>query len=369
MYQIEAPTGKTLNDYYKDYHQCIIDGVDYFLAGNTVPLELGDNKQVKLDVGVEAGSPSDAFLKMLKKPARLRHLMTCRPDDLPAIIGYVKNMFTPYTEVLATNKLTLPVYNKFYGGLKRIDHFFTIMHNIFVERVFDGKDINNNPVFDKLKFNQCVDLTICPYCGAEDISVRNVVRKNVTHHAKADVDHFLPKSKYPYLAMSFSNLIPCSEVCNRQLKRTMDPLVDLSPVRYRLQNPYCFDFNSVEFSYDFDNTSYHSKDAYQVKVSYPKDAILAEGYNHWLGIDSLYGGKRNLIVDMYKQMAGISQVYQNWLVGMGVKSSNVKMAQPSLDLVFGYEYNEENSRLQPYFKFKHDIALQLIQDGGCGWPW
>lgn len=37
MYQIEAPTGKTLNDYYKDYHQCIIDGVDYFLAGNTVP--------------------------------------------------------------------------------------------------------------------------------------------------------------------------------------------------------------------------------------------------------------------------------------------------------------------------------------------
>lgn len=81
------------------------------------------------------------------------------------------------------------------------------------------------------------------------------------------------------------------------------------------------------------------------------------------------GGKRNLIVDMYKQMAGISQVYQNWLVGMGVKSSNVKMAQPSLDLVFGYEYNEENSRLQPYFKFKHDIALQLIQDGGCGWLW
>lgn len=369
MYKIKPPEQKKLDDFYKDYHKYILEGVDFFLDGNSVQLELKDKNKVNIMVGVDSGSPSEFFLMELKTPAFLKYLMTCAPDDLSVIVDKVKGLFIPSEEILVTNKLTLSIYKKYYHNKQRIDHFFTIMHCVFVDWVFDGER-NGVKVFDKLQFDQNVGLSICPYCGAEDITIRSAVRKKVIVHAKPDVDHFLPKSKYPYLAMTYANLIPCSEACNRQLKRVMDPLVTVKPPRYRLMNPYRFDFSSIEFSYDFDNISYFKEESYEVKVRFPNDAIIKEGYTQGLGIDSLYGQKKNLIVDLYKQMAGWNDEYQNMLTGIGVLPSKApKTPKPNLKYLFGYECDEDNSRIQPYFKFKYDIASQMIIDGGCKWPW
>jgi hypothetical protein len=40
--------------------------------------------------------------------------------------------------------------------------------------------------------------------------------------SRCQFDHFLPKSKYPYFALSFYNLIPCCSVCNSSLKGDVD---------------------------------------------------------------------------------------------------------------------------------------------------
>lgn len=47
-------------------------------------------------------------------------------------------------------------------------------------------------------------LKVCPYCN------RSYVHPYYSSGGKtrADIDHFLPKSQYPYLALSFYNLIP-----------------------------------------------------------------------------------------------------------------------------------------------------------------
>jgi len=368
MYRIEPPLQKILDDFYDDYHQYILEGVDFFLNGNSVPLVL-DDKKTHLSVGVDVGSPSECFLQELQKPHFLKYIMTCSPDQLPVIVENVFGLFVPGASILASNKLTKSVYLKYYQSKQDIDHFFTIMHHIFVDRVFDGER-NGVKVFDKLRFEQNIGLAICPYCGAEDITIRKATRKKSTVHAKPDVDHFLPKSKYPYLAMSYANLIPCSEACNRQLKRLMNPLVNVNPPRYKLMNPYCFDFSAIVFSYDFDNTLYYSKDAYDVKVKYPIDSILEEGYTQGLAIDSLYDQKKNLIVDLYKQMAGWEGVYQKMLIQIGIPAASApRITKPDLNYLFGFECNEENSRIQPYFKFKYDIAVQMMADGGCSWPW
>lgn len=368
MYRIELPRQKILDDFYNDYHQYILDGVDYFLNGKRVSFALG-YKKIHLQIGVVAGSQSDFFLHELKKPKFLKYIMTCAPDDLAVIIENVLGLFAPGDEILASNKLTVPVYKKYYLGQQVVDHFFTIMHFVFVDWVFDGSR-NGVKVFDKLQFNQNIGLSICPYCGAEDMTIRKAVRVKTTAHAKPDVDHFLPKSKYPYLAMSYANLIPSTEACNRQLKRRMNPLVTVNPSRYRLMYPYSFNPVAIVFSYDFDNTSYYSTEAYKVNVNYPIDPIMKEGYTQGLGIDSLYDQKKNLIVDLYKQMAGFVDIYQKMLIQLGVSAVNApRMTKPDLAYVFGYECSEENSRRQPCFKFKYDIAIQMMADGGCGWPW
>lgn len=66
-------------------------------------------------------------------------------------------------------------------------------------------------------------ITVCPYCNRNFISTIYIEEKdekgdNKKGKARADLDHFLPKSKYPFLAVSLYNLIPSCKVCNSSLK-------------------------------------------------------------------------------------------------------------------------------------------------------
>mgnify|MGYP000006537395 CR=1 FL=1 len=55
-----------------------------------------------------------------------------------------------------------------------------------------------------------LNLSVCPYCNRQYIFGTDNNRK-----VGAQFDHFYSKSKYPYLALSFYNLIPCCPTCNK----------------------------------------------------------------------------------------------------------------------------------------------------------
>ncbi len=55
-----------------------------------------------------------------------------------------------------------------------------------------------------------LNLSVCPYCNRQYVFYIDS-RRNVS----AQFDHFYGKSKYPYLALSFYNLIPCCSICNK----------------------------------------------------------------------------------------------------------------------------------------------------------
>lgn len=70
------------------------------------------------------------------------------------------------------------------------------------------------------------NLRVCPYCNRQYITPLITG----TGRMRADLDHFLPKSTYPYFSMSLYNLIPCCKFCNSSLKRTKEfEFVDLHP--------------------------------------------------------------------------------------------------------------------------------------------
>jgi len=55
-----------------------------------------------------------------------------------------------------------------------------------------------------------LNLSVCPYCNRQYIfSADN------GHKVSAQFDHFYSKTLYPYLALSFYNLIPCCPICNK----------------------------------------------------------------------------------------------------------------------------------------------------------
>lgn len=83
-------------------------------------------------------------------------------------------------------------------------------------------------------------LKYCPYCNAD--TVYAFKKNNAKQPAKvvSALDHFYPKSQYPFLALSLYNLVPVCSRCNSQLKGSAD-MTDVA-------NPYIEDVHrSVVF--------------------------------------------------------------------------------------------------------------------------
>lgn len=58
----------------------------------------------------------------------------------------------------------------------------------------------------------------CPYCNRQFITVVEP-QKGEKGRTRPELDHFYSKSRYPFFAVSFFNLIPCCHICNSNLKR------------------------------------------------------------------------------------------------------------------------------------------------------
>ncbi|MCW0319719.1 hypothetical protein NB714_000580 [Pantoea dispersa] len=86
------------------------------------------------------------------------------------------------------------------------------------------------------------DVTICAYCGLEKIQTYSNSYIQVRH----DLDHFYPKSRFPFLALSLYNLIPAGSICNQKHKRNTPMLGYMHPYLESIQGDVFFNFSYIE---------------------------------------------------------------------------------------------------------------------------
>lgn len=65
------------------------------------------------------------------------------------------------------------------------------------------------------KFREQNEFVVCPFCGLESLVVKS-------DDGKDDYDHYLPKSKYPFISVNFENLLPMCHKCNSKSKGQVD---------------------------------------------------------------------------------------------------------------------------------------------------
>ena len=141
-------------------------------------------------------------VKLLKK--HLRFLLTAQPRYLNQIKKVVLKKYP--TLFVARDKAS---FNK------------------RVLKAFNYKNFRNDYLVTLAKW---LNIRCCPYCNAQFTLYVNkkVDKKHPKGIAKFQFDHFFNKSDYPYLSMSFYNMIPVCSACNHS-KLAGDMSVELNP--------------------------------------------------------------------------------------------------------------------------------------------
>lgn len=78
-----------------------------------------------------------------------------------------------------------------------------------------------------------IGVKICPYCN------RSFIYTTPKKGTRPQYDHYYPKSKYPYLALSMYNLIPCCPVCNNA--KNAEDTFDNKSLLYPFEEEYGYD--------------------------------------------------------------------------------------------------------------------------------
>lgn len=77
---------------------------------------------------------------------------------------------------------------------------------------YNDFDNRNKNTWGAYKFCELLKVDICPYCNRQYVfTVREETRDCVT---RPEIDHFYPKSIYPFLSLNIYNFIPSCHICN-----------------------------------------------------------------------------------------------------------------------------------------------------------
>lgn len=353
MYRIEYPSDATLKKQLAPLKKRIEELINQYLPsmGKYELKNVVNNKHLKLSVKVKKNSITEWFLKWLLESNHIEELLI---GDMDALLGIVKkvedervNRNIKEEEVYCS--LSQDSYVRLYNkGVKisrrkkvTVDHFQTILYEIFVKQGYNGyigKGETKRLLFDKADHVKGLNLRICPYCGRSFIYS---VEENGTT-VKPQVDHFLPKSKYPYLALSYFNLIPVCQTCNmKDCKGEFDPMIKIGERPFSLIYPYEFNNNLIDFKPDILKSDYYDDSSFAVTIDYRGNADLEKAMKDELKLEAFYKYHNHEVGDIFRQLLLLQSKAKIYYKAFGITPTAFN---PTPKLILGFSFNEKNSR-------------------------
>lgn len=243
--------------------------------------------------------------------SNIDELILCKPDDFIALVA-------PYNDKI----------NEFKDG-------FTKYMIGQYERIIYDKGIGRW-LTDKLKVN------VCPYCNRQYTFTVNGKKK-----IRPQLDHFHPKAKYPYFALSFYNLIPACPECNR-IKNEDEIEI----------NPYTDHFGDCKFEVsDIIKAIISPDDKVNWKIDFKNRRPKNDRHIEIFALEELYNGHKDYTSEvMFKAIAYNDEYYtvlKKLLGDSGVSESEMHR------IIFGNYVAPEDYGKRPLSKLTADILEQL----------
>lgn len=197
----------------------------------------------------------------------------------------------------------------------------------------------------------------CLYCNRN--YVITIVNKVNDKIARAELDHWFPKTDFPLIALSFYNLIPSCHTCNSSIKGTGSeikkkdiPKVSINWDEYA--NPYNVEVKDSNFKYSF---QFKDIANFKLKIKNDTNPKINKTLNLFK-IKEIYNAHSDKeLKDLIDLRYKYSDNYIDILINKTFKGLMSK--EEIYRMIFGIEIEEDNYHKRPFSKFKHDIIEEL----------
>lgn len=219
------------------------------------------------------------------------------------------------------------------------------LYNIIRNEIF-GKEYKNwgmrTVEYNIYEFVKILDLKTCPYCNRN----YTFIVDEDSGKLRPEIDHFYPKSIYPFLAMSFYNLIPSCPICNHTKS---------SKFNENLINPYDIKEDDFKFTYrptDISFSQIESKkyDMDSFEIEFKKNNENVDIFK----LDELYKQHKDIVVDLLMKKAYYPKSYIEELEN----NFGFTKDETYRYLLNNYK-NEKDHHKRPLSKLIKDISEEL----------
>lgn len=220
----------------------------------------------------------------------------------------------------------------------------------FVKLAFSEK-------WNAYKLTESLGLKVCCYCNRQ---YTFTVSKDKSKLTRPELDHFLPKSKYPMFALSFYNLIPSCTVCNRDLKGQINfnHTEYFSPYEENVKHSNLY-FDYIPLSFDGASGKTDEIEV-KLKVAFNIDEATKRRVNGNLGVfkyDEILAHHKDVVQDIirkrYFSEDNYIQILQNTF-----PQANLTLEE-AYRYAYGNFYDEKDFAKRPLAKLTKDIAINV----------
>lgn len=229
-------------------------------------------------------------------------------------------------------------------------YYITTLYNEFstVKIQLEGE---TEPRSRALRLVDDLGLIACPYCNRNFIN--NTDKKG---RRTCDIDHFFAKTNFPFLAISFYNLIPSCKWCNFVKLDSANSSPEefiLNP--YDTREGYTFD---AKIEVKIENCEFYYKTS-ALKVEF-SNILNKRVQNHIKAfhLDKLYAQHTDFVLELIQKKYAYSKSYLDSLYKQ-YEGTLFKNREDILRLVAGNFVDEANLSKRPLSKLTKDIVQQL----------
>ena len=239
-----------------------------------------------------------------------------------------------------------PDITKKYKQNETKSNIYKIVKYIFVTKGYKAKISESNDKKIAYKLVEELNIDTCPYCNRSYISYV----KNKDKKTRPQLDHFYPKSIYPFLACSFYNLIPSCSACNAMKS-------DADSYRDKLLSPYDVKDDDFTFSYKLNDLKITQKKDIKHKNEESIEIILDTKHqknNEYFQLETIYQNHKDIVIELILKEIYYPKSYIEELVKNGFATK-----EEIYRFVFSNYLEKDYLHKRPLSKLIRDIVIEL----------